>query len=138
MADLNTDFQLGEYRGDNVKTDVVQFSNGIVAGDVVSITGTNSDGQVIVSKHTGKRKPYGICPRGSNGGSGDIREILIRGPIKVTFGGAVASGLPCGVKDNKFIAKANDSSAEHGISITGTAANNDTGLVFFDLTGVGA
>ena len=136
MADLNESWKLGEYRGENIFTEVVQYGDTIVAGDVVTITGRNSDGQLIVSKQTAKTRPYGICPIKSDGVAGDVREILTRGPIKVTFGSAAATGLPLGVTASKFVAVVAASSSAVAINMTSTAANNDTGIVYFDFTGV--
>lgn len=132
MADLNTDWALGEYRGDLVQTIEVEYAGTIVAGDLLVPNGVNSNGQLKVVKQTAATIPRFVCPQGSNGSAGDVKEVLLRGPIKVRIGGSVASGASVGVKANKVLAKGNDTSAIIGWSMTSGAVDGDTGVIFFN------
>ena len=130
MADLDSSWVLGEFRGE-VETKEVQYANGIEAGDFLTITGINADGQFIVSKQTLKTECTFICPFGADGVEGDIREVLFRGYIKTTFGAAVTTGLKFGVNANKAVIVAADIPAK-GFSASPTAADGDTGVVYFN------
>lgn len=131
MADLNSNWKLGEYRGDNIKTIEVEYEDTLVAGDIGKITGVNADGQLLVSKHTQKTKAFCVIPAGQDGADGDVREVLIFGPIKVTFGGAINPGAPVGAQANKIVNLV-ATFFGCGIHATSTAANDDTGVIFFN------
>ena len=133
MVNLSPDWLIGEYRGDNVKTMEVEFAGTIAEGDFIKVTGVNTSGQLKVQKQDGKTTPRFVCPRGENGVSGEIHEVLLLGPIKVRINGALGAGASVAVKANEATIKANDASTNSGFSlVTSDGSQKDSGVIFFN------
>jgi len=137
MADTASDFKLGEFRDDadnSCELVAVELAGTVAAGDLLKITGANTTtGLLKVEKHTAKTSARYVVPTGQGGVSGDIKQVLRKGVIKVTFGSAVAVGAPIYAKGNKIVsAGTSDLGNLCGINAgPAAAADDDTGLVYF-------
>ena len=135
MADLSKHFDLGEYGKDAV-IESVELSGAITSADygrIAKITGVATDGLSKVAKGSGNTdKANYVIIRGSEGKVGDMVQMLVRGTVKVLFGGAVSAGGSLEAKAGKVIAKAGSASPETcGWSRVTTTADLDTGLIYF-------
>ena len=132
MADNNPDWDLGEFRGTADCVEVEYDEDSISAGDFLQITGFNDDGQPKVKKQTAATNARFVATY--DGDDGDIRQVLRRGVVKVTFGIATALGAQIQVKGNKAVTEGTGSSGNRiGYSLTkAIAADDDTGIIFFD------
>ena len=130
MADFAPNYELGE-QFDDSETEVVEYNGSIVAGDLLKVTGVNADNHLLVEKHTGNTKARFIALY--PGADGQLREVLLRGTTKTTFDSNVTPGASGAPKANKI---ANVGTAGAGSAccfiISNGAANNDTGLIYFD------
>src|SRR5574337_528487 len=131
MTDLFTYAQLGEDVSKHAEKHSVEYDDTISNGDFLKVTGVNSAGQPIVQKQTTTTIARYVAM--FDGVDGDVKEALYRGVTKVTFGGDVTVGLSFVVSANKAIAQsAAGDGKKSGWTISNGAADNDTGLVFFD------
>lgn len=135
MADLNPDFDLGEYaRGSVLET--VELSGAIGSGDVgkmLKISGVNADKQMKVAVAGATDHANYVAIKESVGAVGDLRQVLLRGDVKVLAGSAIAAGAPFTNKSGKAVSMSAGSSYTRvlGFSRAVFAADDDTGLVCF-------
>lgn len=131
MTSTETDWALGETRGDLARTTNVEYDNTIKAGDGLKVTGQNSDGLDIVQKHTGKVTCQYVAMY--DGKDGEIHEVLVEGPVKVNFGGNVPIGAVIAPKAAEFIAFAANAAAGPSCGYNGGSPriDNDTGRIYF-------
>lgn len=131
MTSTETDWALGETRGDLARTTNVEYDNTIKAGDGLTVTGQNSDGLDIVQKHTGKLTCHYVAMYG--GKDGEIHEVLVEGPVKVTFSGDVDPGEIVAPTGAKFAAYAAAGAVGPTCGYNGGTVrdDNDTGRIYF-------
>lgn len=140
MAEFAADHNLGEdVQPEISQLDVVEYAGTIAAGDFLEVTGIATpaaDNMFTVTTQAGTDDAYAVAMFA--GVSGDRKQVLIYGKVKVTFGAAVTVGAKLSVSGNKAIdqAIAGDGLA-NGIIISNGAADLDTGLIFFVGTGSG-
>ena len=130
MADFAPNHKLGEQFVD-AETTTVEYTENIIAGDLLKVTGINADNHLRVAKHTAALKARFVASY--PGKNGQLHEVLRRGTTKGTFGGNVTPGATAVPKNNKLV---NSGTAGSGgacgqIESDG-AADNDTGYVYFD------
>ena len=130
MADFADDYGLGEEFVDAEKT-TVRLAAAVVAGDALEVTGVYAaDNTLLVRRHTGTNKARFIALRA--GAADTYAEVLRRGTVKVTFGANVTPGGTMGYSANKARNQGAGSSSACGYIISDGAADDDTGLVYFD------
>lgn len=131
MADNATDYKSG-FVFEDAEYAVVKYSETIIPGDLLMITGVNSEYKPIVARHTGSGKARFVAIRDGDANSPGLSQVLRRGRTKLTFGGTVAAGDTIAPNNNKVV--------EAGSAGAGTAcgyainagADDDTGLIWFD------
>ena len=133
MADLSSDFELGEYSSRSV-LESVEYTETIATTDVgtpLKITGVNSAGQLKVAKHTGTVRPAFIVIKGGEGKSGDIKAVLFHGDVKAKIGGTITAGDGITAKGGKIVTQSDNNAypRERGFLRTGDAADGDTALI---------
>ena len=130
MADKAPNFKLGEIDED-AETHVVEYTDTVIAGDLLKVTGVTSQQNFRVAKHTAatNARYIAIYP----GKAGELHEALYIGTVKATFGGNVTPGVSGVPKANKIVS---DGTAASGgkccVIISDGNANNDTGLILFN------
>ena len=134
MADFAADHALGEdVQPEISQLDVVEYAATIAAGDFLEVSGIATpaaDNMFTVIVHTGTVNAYAVAMFA--GVSGDRKQVLIYGKVKVTFGAAVTVGALMTVSANQAINQAIlGSGIVNGKIISNGAAAADTGLVFF-------
>lgn len=135
MTNSNTDWELGETRGKPCDVVVVEAAEAITAGDFVRVSGFNTDNQAKVEVQNGGEPPFGVALFAAK--TGEMVKILIRGFVKVTFGGTVSGAVPLTVLNNKAVILGTGSAYETsarsvvGLNFGSNKANNETGVIFF-------
>ena len=133
MAELAADWKLGEVidDGEPAVFDTVEYTDTVIPGDGLKVVGVTDDGDLKTAKQDGANMPRYICTRG--GDSGDVREVLSRGTVKITFGSATTPGESGKMKANKIVANGEaGSSGVCCIVVSDAAADEDTGLIRFN------
>lgn len=133
MTDFASNFTLGERRND-ARTKVVKYTETIAKGDLLKITGVETNNILKVAKQTLTTQAAFIALEA--GKNGEIKEALFEGTTKVTFGGNVTPGKKCAPKANEILDTGSTGvGPDCGIIISDGAADADTGLIYF--VGVG-
>ena len=131
MTDFAPNFALGEDVTKSAEYIMVEYGGTVAAGDALKVTGVNSYGQPIVQTHTGTLKARAIASFA--GVSGDKKKAIYRGQTKITYGGAIAANASISFSSNKAITQAAAGDGlDNGWTISVAAANNDTGLIYFE------
>ena len=133
MADQNPDWELGEFRGSDCVIEEVEYTEDIAVGDPLEVTGYNDYGQAKVKTQTAAKNCRYVCPRGQAGASGDIKQVLHRGDIKITASIAIAEGLSIAAKAGEFVLNSTSGSSNCcGFAKSDMGTANDTGVVNFN------
>lgn len=133
MADKAPNHILGEKFTD-ARTKVVKYTEAIVKGDLLKISGVETNNIIKVAKQTGTTQASFIALHA--GGNGLITEALFEGTVKVTFGAGTTPGKKCAPKANEiFDTGTGGVGPDCGLVISDGAADGDTGLIYF--VGVG-
>lgn len=150
MADFYADGQLGEDILGDAVTEIVKYNATITKGQCLNTESVGSDGIAVVGVATSGEKGRFVAMY--DGVSGEYKEALRRGIVKVTFGGAVTVDAPVKAgTTGKFVAAVRTVTVPTGGAGTGDGgaltvegylscgharcqptADNDTGLIFFD------
>ena len=134
MADLFSDFNLGEDIIGDAMTEAVEYNATITAGEGLNIESINTAGQPVVGVCAATERPRFIAM--FDGVDGDIKKAGKRGYFKVTYGGAIAGGdVPVkGAASGKFQTAATTGADAHLICgyAMKTGTTDDTGIIFFD------
>ena len=144
MAELNTDWAIGEYRG-KYELCEAQYGGAIADGELLKITGFNTAGQPIVEKATGTDRVSLVAIQKGAGVSGDIKAVLKCGYIKLATPTHGADGNLTNLKDGLGVAiltgllvgdDATNPSNTFGYAWQNKPAAGDFGiLVYFDAFG---
>ena len=102
MADNATDYKSG-FVFEDAEYAVVKYSETIIPGDLLMITGVNSEYKPIVARHTGSGKARFVAIRDGDANSPGLSQVLRRGRTKLTFGGTVAAGDTIAPNNNKVV-----------------------------------
>jgi len=133
MVDLRPDFKLGENvlkNTDDNSFGLVELDSTVIPGEVVKVTGVNSDGAEIVGPIGGVIDDikYMIMEAGV---AGEMARVLHKGRTKVTFGGVVIAGTRL-----EFTMASKVIFATGTIPMKATAVDDgvldDTGFIDFD------
>ena len=134
MADFAPGWKLGETRSPPFCiTAVAQYGGTIAAGDLLKITaGTN--GKITVTEATGDGDNVSAVALYA-GVSGDTRNVLVLGLVKVTSGTGIGAGAVVKSKAGKAVASGTASSSASSIGFNfggAVAAANDTFILYFN------
>ena len=131
MADFADDFAMGEEFVDSEKA-TVRATAAVVAGQVLEVTGVHADSNTLeVRPQVGNNQPRFVALRA--GAINDFIEVLYRGTVKVTFGANVTPGSSSACLGGKLVDSGHaGASGKCGYIISDGAADDDTGLVYFD------
>lgn len=152
MADFYADANVGEVVEEKPKivTEIVKYNATITKGQCLNIESVDSDGTPVVGVATSGEKGRFIALE--SGISGERKEALRRGLVKVTFGGAVTVDAPIKAGTaGKLVAGVRTVTVPSGGAGTGDPGaltvegylscgharcqptqDDDTGLVYFD------
>lgn len=136
MTEFAADHALGEdVIPEIAKKLLVEYSGTVTAGDFLEVSGVTSDNVLQVATQAGTDLAIGVAM--FDGVSGDRQPCLLYGVTKVTYGASVTVGAQLSVSTNKAIDIAIvGNGLSNGIHISNGAADNDTGLIFFN--GIGS
>ena len=131
MTDFDTGHALGEDVLKNAVTKSVQYTETIIPGDVLKVTGVTSDHQEKVAKITAATDDARFIAI-EGGAANDFKEVMHQGQTKKTFGASVTVGA-----DFEFTAagKVIDNAGTNprkGYIIDDGAADDDLGNIYFD------
>lgn len=137
MADQTPGFKAGEYTDQTILA-ACSLKSGVTfaAGDLVKITGFESDGTPIVDKlatNNATDEPRGVIVRQDNTEGGKRSTMAIFGHICVPVGGATTAGLKLSQKNGKVVptGTSGESNFKIGYAMGVAAAANDTILIWF-------
>ena len=131
MADFADDYAMGETFAD-AEYQTVRLTAAVAAGDILQPAGVHAASNTIqAALQAGVNKARWIAVRA--GAVGTLAEVLVRGTCKVTFGANVTAGGPAQASGGKIIDQAAlGSGLGCGYIISDGAADDDTGLIYFD------
>lgn len=129
MADFASDYALGEEFTDNERQ-TVRLAAAVNQGDILEVTGVHAaSNNLLVRRHTGQNPARFVALHA--GAADTYAVVLYRGTTKLTFGADVTPGASCTANANK-IRDAAGNNPKCGYIISNGAADDDTGLVYFD------
>lgn len=131
MTDLDTGHKLGEDILKNAETKSVQYTETIIPGDKLKVTGVTSDNQEKVAKLAAVTDDARFIAMES-GVANDFKEVMYRGQTKVTFGANVTVGADLEFTATGKVINNAGTNPRKGYVISNGAADDDLGDIYFD------
>lgn len=130
MADLRSDFALGEDVLKDAETEAVELSTVVVPGQPLKITGVTSEGIPKVGAITAVTDLVRYLAVYA-GIIGDFQKVMVRGRTKVTFGGTIVAGANLEFTVDGDVITAADVNPIKGFAVD-AGADDDLGFIQFD------
>ena len=130
MADLRSNYDIGEDIWKDAETEGVELSSVVIPGQPLKITGVNSEGTPkmgAITAITDKVRALALYA----GKVGDLTQVATKIRTKLTFGAALTAGDEIEFEVDGKVIEAAGVNPRKGYAID-TGADEDEGLVQFD------